>query len=125
MYIVSNTGDCECNNIEELKNILRICFENENGNEIWCSIHEDEEFPCIAILIGKMGASITYFSKNNEEQFVSMGNQESEGMEEFLGDQYEVERCQIISGEEAIACAVEFFETQERPKNIKWDELFE
>lgn len=71
MYIVSNTGDFECNNIEEFINKLRICLQNEN--EIWCSVHEDEEFPCLAILTGKVGASVTYFSENNDEQFVSIG----------------------------------------------------
>lgn len=123
MYIVSNTGDFECNNIEEFINKLRICLQNEN--EIWCSVHKDEEFPCLAILTGKAGASVTYFSENNDEQFVSIGNENSKGMEQFLGGQYEVERCQIISCEDAMACAVEFFETQQKTKKIKWEALFE
>lgn len=42
MFIVSNTRDFECNSIEEFINKLRICFENKNENEIWCSVHEDE-----------------------------------------------------------------------------------
>lgn len=125
MYIVSNTGDFECKNAEEFVNKLKFCFACENGNDIWCSIHRDKEFPCMAILVGKSGASITYFSENNEEQFVSVGNQEMDGLEEVLGGQYMVERAQIISFEEAIECAVEFFETHKRPMNIKWDELFE
>lgn len=123
MYIVSNDGDFECNNIEEYNSILKRCFENEN--EIWCSINLDEEFPCLSILTGKMGASITYFSENNDEQYVSIGNQEREGMEQFLGGQYEVARGQIISYEDAIACAMEFFETHQRPDNIEWDALVE
>ncbi len=125
MYIVSNNGDFECDNIEEFDNKLKLCLTEEQGNEIWCSIHPDEEFPCIAILTGKIGASITYFSENNDEQYVSIGNREAEGMELLLDGQYEVERCQIISYEAAMACAMEFFETQRRPNNIEWDALFE
>ena len=49
----------------------------------------------------------------------------TEGMEQFLDGQYEVERCQTISCEDAMACAKEFFETQQRSKNIKWDAHFE
>lgn len=123
MYIVSNSGDFECNSIEEYKNILTRCFKNED--EIWISMHTDEEFPCLSILTGEIGATVTYFSENNEEQYVSAGNQEDEGLEKFLGGQYEVERCQIISYEEAIECAMEFFETLQRPNNIEWDALFE
>ena len=125
MYIVSNNGDFECNNIEEFENTLKVCFEEEKGNEIWCSVHLNEEFPCLAILTGKIGASITYFSENNDEQYVSIGNHDGEGMEQFLGGQYEVERCQIVSYEDAMACAMEFFETQQKPNNIEWDALFE
>ena len=125
MYIVSNNGDFKCDNIEEFENTLKVCFEEEKGNEIWCSIHSDEEFPCLAILTGKIGASITYFSENNDEQYVSIGNQEGDGMEQVLEGQYEVEKCQIISYEDAMACAMEFFETQQRPNNIEWDALLE
>ncbi len=125
MYIVSNNGEFECNNKKEFENKLKVCFEDERGNDIWCSTHSDEEFPCLAILTGKIGAAITYFSENNQEQYVSIGNQEAEGMEQFLGSQYEVERRQIISYENAMACAMEFFETHQRPNNIEWDALFE
>lgn len=121
MYIVSNNGDFECNSIEEYKHILTRCFENEN--EIWISMHSDEEFPCLSILTGKIGFCINYFSENNEEQYVSIGDQQCGGMEKFLGGQYEVERCQIISYEDAMECAIEFFETQQRPDNIEWDAL--
>lgn len=121
MYIVSNNGDFECNSIEEYKHILTRCFENEN--EIWISMHSDEEIPCLSILTGKIGFCINYFSENNEEQYVSIGDQQCEGMEKFLDGQYEVERCQIISYEDAMECAIEFFETQQRPDNIEWDAL--
>ncbi len=123
MYIVSNNGDFECNSIEEYRHILTRCFENEN--EIWISMYTDEEFPCLSILTGEIGVVITYFSENNDEQYVSIGNQECEGMVKFLGGQYEVERCQIISYEDAMECAMEFFETKQRPNNIVWDALFE
>ena len=85
----------------------------------------DEEFPCLSILTGEIGVAITYFSENNDEQYVSIGNQEYEGLEEFLGGQYEVERCQIITYEDAMECAMQFFETQQRPNNIEWDALVE
>ena len=75
MYIVSNNGDFECNSIEEYKHILT----------------------------RKIGFCINYFSENNEEQYVSIGDQQCGGMEKFLGGQYEVERCQIISYEDAMA----------------------
>lgn len=123
MHIVSNNGDFACNSIEEYKHILTRCFENDN--EIWISKHSNEEFPCLSILTGEIGASITYFSENKDEQYVSIGNREAEGMELFLDGQYEVERCQIISYENARACAIEFSETQQRPNSIEWDALFE
>ncbi len=95
MYIVSNSVNFECNSIEEYKHILT----------------------------GKIGFCINYFSENNEEQYVSIGDQQCGGMEKFLGGQYEVERCQIISYEDAMECAMEFFKTQQRPDNIEWDAL--
>lgn len=123
MYIASNSGDFECNNIEEFTDKLKECFKTENGNEIWCSIHKDEEFPCIALLVGQAGAVVNFFSENNEEQFVSVGSQEKEEVVEFLGGRYEIDSCQIISNEKAIECALEFFKTRQKPEVIKWDEL--
>lgn len=81
------------------------------------------EYPSLSILTDKQGCVVNYFSMDNTCQFASIGDMEKEGTEEFLDGQYEVASYQIISKEKALECALEFYDTHQRPDCIEWEAL--
>lgn len=123
MIIASNIGDFECNSRDDFKAQMLVCMRQEQGNEIWCSLSNEDEFPTLSILTSQLGAVVNYFSEENEEQFASVGAMEEDGCEAFLNGQYEVAVYQIISLEKALECALEFYDTHERPECIEWEEI--
>ncbi len=122
MIIESNTGDFECNTREQfLEKVLQL-LQLEQGDEFWCKLSEYEEYPCMSFVSDKGEVVADYFTAE-VDQYASVGDVSREGIVQFLGGQYDVEACQIISRDTAVACALEFFDTHEKPKCIQWEEL--
>lgn len=124
MIISSNMGKVAAFTTEEFKDALRACMEAGEGNEICCSPSGNtREETCLSMVVGKPGAMMTYYSGEEGNQFVSLGDQDKKGSVDFLDGQYEVAADQIVSRENAMQAAVSFFENQERPDCIQWEEL--
>lgn len=125
MLIISNTETIICSMLFDYKNALERCMKTIN--EIWCS-KEDNSYPCLAILVNnkekKQAAVINYFEQENGNMYVSVGDTQKEDIVKF-GEykQYQVAAYQIISIEEALECAIQFFYRQELPCCIQWEEL--
>ena len=90
MNIACCNGDFECNSWEEIEEFIR----KSSGNpydDIWIC-EEDEEYPCLAMLINGEHVCVHWYDD-------------------------------VVSLEEALQCAKQFFDTQEQPDCIEWREL--
>lgn len=124
MFIESNEGTIEVSALEEFKKELEQCFHVDGGNEIWCSMFGmPDDYPCLSILVNQTDAVVNYFADDNGNMFASIGDISQDGTVTFLGGQYEVAAYQIISGDLAMQAALQFFEKQERPNCIEWEDL--
>lgn len=125
MFISSNERTIEILVLEDFKEELNRCMNVEGGNEIWCSMHgTPEDYPSLSILVNKTVAVVNYFGDaNGNEMFASLGDISQDDIAEFLDGQYEVAAYQKISKESAFQAALQFFENQERPDCIEWEEL--
>lgn len=124
MFISSNLGTIQCTAFSEYEQHFRKCIHHLPGNEIWCSCNGgSEDYPCLSILANGEEAVVNYFSENNAEMFVSVGDLCRDGSVEFEGGQYEIASCQVIPLNAALECALQFFCSQEKPSCIEWDEL--
>lgn len=122
MFISSNTGSFSRDSFEEYKAALEACFQPEN--EIWCSRTEEDKYPCLSILVKGDQAVVNYFEEENGgEMLVSFGDEDAEDIVTFCGGQYEIAAWQVIPAADAMACALEFFHTQNAPDCIDWGEL--
>ena len=67
---------------------------------------------------------VNYFGdEDGNDMFASLGDISQDGTHKFLDGQYEVAAYQKISKESALQAALQFFEKQERPDCIEWEEL--
>ncbi|MCR4861837.1 MAG: hypothetical protein K5884_04370 [Ruminococcus sp.] len=115
------------NNIEEFANVLSQKY-GANVNEFW--ITEDEkENPCLAILINKELANVTYFPDEESLGFQAAGSVDNSDMDEFVvfytntpDEEIEVSNEFIITYDEAINIAKEFFDKHDMPENVEWIE---
>lgn len=122
MFISSNTGSFSCDSFETYKAALESCFQLEN--EIWCSRTEEDKYPCLSILVKDGQAVVNYFeTEDGGEMLVSFGDEDAEDTVLFCGGQYEIAAWQVIPAADAMACALEFFHTQDAPSCIDWGEL--
>lgn len=124
MFIESNEGTIEVSVLEDFKKELEQCFHVDGGNEIWCSmLGMPDDYPCLSILVDQTDAVVNYFADDNGNMFASIGDTSQDDTVTFLDGQYEVAAYQIISGDLAMQAALQFFETQERPDCIEWEDL--
>ena len=122
MFISSNTGSFSRDSFEEYKAALETCFQPEN--EIWCSRTEEDKYPCLSILVKGDQAVANYFEEEDGgEMLVSFGDEDAEDIVTFCDGQYEIAAWQVIPTADAMACALEFFHTQNAPDCIDWGEL--
>ncbi|MDR2870122.1 MAG: hypothetical protein LBV04_06715 [Deferribacteraceae bacterium] len=134
MFVNSYLETKECTNLADFKAHIEKCVQNDAGegiyNEIWCSLEEPESYPCISILAKGNEATVNYFfedDKGNILPLCSLGDEEREGATTFAttAEEYSVALYQIITAQEAIDCAVQFFQDQKLPSCIDWEELWE
>lgn len=123
--ICSNGRKIEVFAFEDFKHELERCMNVEGGNEIWCSMHgTPEDYPSLSVIVDETVAVVNYFgAEDGNDMFSSLGDTSQDGIHEFLDDQYEVEAYQLISKKLALQVVLQFFEKQDRPDCIEWEEL--
>lgn len=96
-------------------------------NEFWLS-DDSRDDPCLAILVNKEMANLTYFPSGDSVGFQSAGRNAASG-DAFIvfytntpEEEIEISCDSVISTEEAVKAAEIFFETHEMPDNIEWTE---
>lgn len=124
MLVSSDNGNVICSSLEEYRAELRRCTDIQKSYEIWCS-PDKEKYPCIGIIGGPNQAVIHYFSAEDGEMYVSMGDMERIGEIQFKtkSEVYEVAAYQILPLKLAMKCAEEFFMEISLPACIEWEEL--
>ena len=125
---VSHFGGAEeCRTIEELKAVLSIRYGDE-VNEFWISGEEGDS--CLAVLVNKSYANLTYFPKEGSMGFVSIG--EGAGLDPNAisifytntpEEEIEVRNDAVVPFNIAVEVVMEFFNTRILPKTIKWLEM--
>jgi len=126
MRIAHFGGVCFCHTLEDLISILQVRF-NDSVNEFW--IMDDEaDNPCLAILVNKDIANVTFFPFAGHPGLQSQGDAISEeGFSVFYTntpeEEIEVSNDLVISFEQAEQAAEEFFLTNNKPACINWLDL--
>lgn len=124
MFISSNLGTIQCTAFSDYERNFKECLHHLPSNEIWCSRNGgSDDYPCLSILVKGEDAVVNYFSENNAEMFVSVGDLSREGSVGFEGGQYEIAAYQVIPLNSALECALQFFYSQKKPSCMEWDEL--
>ena len=121
MKIFTNAGEVEAQAKEELEAIIRKSALNPY-DDIWMG--REEKYPCLAILVNGMRACVHYFLNDTGDMWQSAGDWEEDVPFAVHGEMPNLMpgSC-VVSLNEAIICAGQFFETEERPDCIDWNEL--
>lgn len=121
MNVANNKGDFECETKQELEELIRKSALNPY-DDIWIN-EEEEEYPCLTILVNGQHACVHYF-EDEGEMWQSVGDckqdilfsANNEKPEPMPGD------C-VISLDKAIECMKIFFDSCQRPDCIEWREM--
>lgn len=112
-------------NIERclIEDLIRLLKDNKGLEEIWIS--NGKKYPCIVIHLNNNLAAVSYFSKDeNEADWTSVGNHNSEVVFLAGGEEWNAPANSIISIDKAIECVKEFaMNENEKPTAIKWQQL--
>lgn len=117
---------------DETEQILEIMQRrNDEGfNEFWISADEEEMYPCLVVSVNHDLAYLHYFEEEGEAGWraVSEGPNGLEedktttfytnGSEEIL-----IENCAVVTFDQAVKAVIEFFNTEEMPECMEWEEL--
>lgn len=122
---VEHILDCaEVNSEFELKQIMKIT-NNQGMNEFWMS--NDMDYPCLCISVNGEFAHVHYFSEEGDPGYQAIGDLELvDDMMVFIANTNEeinIENGYILKKDDAIKVAFEFFNSQDLPKCVKWEEL--
>ncbi|WP_047837293.1 Imm1 family immunity protein [Burkholderia gladioli] len=86
---------------------------------------EDDGFPQLNIFL-KDDIAVVYYMDAGEN-FVSQGKSQEDAVETFyenkLGGEVKLAKSCVVSRDEAIEAAKQFFSTKKRPDVLSWDEL--
>ena len=121
MKIFTNSGELEAQTKEELENIIRKSALNPY-DDIW--ICGEEKYPCLAILVNGMKACVHFFLNDTGDMWQSAGDWDEDVPFAVYGEQPSLMpgSC-VVSLDEAIRCAGQFFDTGQQPDCIGWNEL--
>lgn len=116
--------------VEDMYKVLKIRF-GDNVNEFWITDNESEN-PCLAILINKSIANLTYFPEEGHPGFQSFKNENGpdlSGYSIFYTDtpdvEIEIDNEVVVPVELALKAAEEFFDKMEILTSVKWMNLQE
>jgi len=126
--IIKHFGGIEvANNLDEVCEVLHKRY-GDDVNEFWIT-YDNKENPCLAILVKKELANVTYFPDAESLGFQSVGNPRDLNPDEFSvfytnTPEEEIEICNsaIITFKEAFQVAVDFFQNPKLPCCIEWSE---
>lgn len=122
MIIQIDNESILCNSFDEFKVKMNKIFEMVSA-EIWISENgEQDELPCLAILINNDEVVINYFGEDGSN-FVTIGDEEDDRIISFCEGQYDVAGYQVIDKETAIKGICEYFDSQSMSDGLKWEEL--
>ena len=120
MVIAYNGGSQNCSNVQDLIEVLNIRDEG-NCNEFWLS-EEYEKNPTLAILVCGGNAFLTYFPEEGHPGFQSLNaNGDADEVTDF--DIFEISGEYVVSFSLTVKAAQEFYERQELPTCLEWEEL--
>jgi len=121
MTVSTNAGEFEVQTRDELEALLRKSALNPY-DDIW--IGGAERYPCLAILVNGDQACVHYFLNDSGDLWQSAGDQEGDVLFAAHGEPPNpMPGSCVISLDEAVKCASQYFETQKRPDCIDWNEL--
>lgn len=127
MLIEHFTGKKECDNINELKEVLKNRTEKGVNEFI---ISPNEKFPYMIMGVNGIYACLSYFRNEDDPGFSSVSANpilDSSGISVFYtntdNEEIEVANYSIVEVEKAVSAVVEFFYTKQLPKCIEWEEL--
>ena len=120
MNIAAHNGDYSFSSWPEAEAFLRGCAA-DRPDDIWLSGGTD--YPCLAIMVNGSYACVHYFLNDNGDMWQSVGQEEQDVTFIAGGVDTEMPGDAVISFEQAIACAKQFFDSPERPNCIEWREL--
>ena len=120
MNIATRNGDLSFTTWPEIEEFLCNC-EKGIPDDLWLS--GDSEYPCLAILVNSQYACVHYFLNDNGDMWQSVGNGEQDVIFFAGGVDTEMPADCVISLEQAIACAKQFFHSSDKPDCIEWQEL--
>ncbi len=120
MRLCCNEGNFEFQTREEISAQIRKSAERPL-DEIW--LGGEEDYPCLGILLNGIHACLHYFNDGNGTMWQSLGTHGEEITFLAGGVEWKAPADTVVSLEDAILCAEEFFETGLRPDCIDWLEL--
>ncbi len=120
MNIANCDGDFECRTWTELENFIRESSSN-SPDDIWISA--DAQYPCLAILLNGNAACVHYFLDDQGDMWQSVGYGEEDITFVINGEKTDMPADCIISLDQAIECAKQFYYSQDKPSCLKWREL--
>lgn len=126
MVVYEFNGKIECNNLMELQEVLRH-RSKKNSNEF--ELRTESGYPSLTILIKEELACVHYFKDENDCGHYAYT--ENNGVkEEYIifnigseNSETEISKDLVISVEQAYVAAIDFFNTCEMSKKMKWFEL--
>lgn len=126
--IIEHFGGIEyATTVSELCKILGKRYGN-GVNEFWIN-EEKQKTPCMAILVNKDWANVTYFPDTYSSGFQSVGNKEGLNPNESsifyvnnLKEEIEIGNDTIVTADEALEAAIQFFHNRKIPTCIGWAE---
>lgn len=118
MNVTTNKGDSICNSKEEIKKLMEA--GKTQPDEIWIS--GEDEYPCLVIMTNGEHACLHYIEDEGDVR-QSCGDSDEEVT--FLADDEEFTppADAVVSFETAVLCMEEFYDTEECPECIEWEEL--
>jgi len=128
MIIEHFGGKAICDNIKDVENVLN--YRTEKGvNEFW--IYGETKYPLLGLLVNKGTAYLHYFVNEGEPGFQSIGNDnleldENENSIFYTNtdtEEVSIPNYSIITFTSALKAVKEFFETNDMPQCIEWDEM--
>lgn len=127
MIVEHFMGKKECSDFEELREILDKRTEKGVNEFI---ISTNEKFPYMIMSVKGEYACLSYFREEDDPGYSSVNNVpilDKDGISIFYtntdSEEIEVANYSIIKIEDAVSAVKEFFETQQLPKCIEWEEL--
>ena len=124
--IIEHFGGTEyASNADELCMVLNKRYGN-GVNEFWIS-EEKMDIPCMTILVNKNLANVTYFPDSNSPGYQSVGNKKNPKDSSVFyvntpDEEIEIFNDTIISFQDALKAAIEFFQNNQMPTCIEWTE---